>query len=263
MSSKDKNQIIQKTGEMLLSGWKLLGLHCPICSTALLSKDDNMRCPSCDAPVLTESQVEINNRLTNVISFGEEKKCEIVNDDLLEPKLIYELNKDIQDLKSKRDDISSKLGQKMLLGWTMLGETCPNELCRGTPLMKEGSHGTMICVGCDSKYIVNIYGQIESERVTLGNNENSIKPKTEKVITLFDNNDVPVLKYHEESIDDVISNLIGKKLLTGWALLDKVCAKCNKVPLMRDFDQKVFKPFNIPIITPTVYLLISGALCLL
>jgi uncharacterized Zn finger protein (UPF0148 family) len=38
----------------MLSGWKMLATHCPICYSALLAKDKRMQCASCNVPVMTQ-----------------------------------------------------------------------------------------------------------------------------------------------------------------------------------------------------------------
>jgi len=38
---------------------------------------------------------------------------------------------------AKKKDISGLIGQKLLQGWTMLGEVCPNDSCPGVPLMRD------------------------------------------------------------------------------------------------------------------------------
>lgn len=48
----------------------------------------------------------------------------------------------------KRDDASTRLGEKLLQGWTMLAVHCPREDCY-TPLMRN-KEGKMFCVGCDA-----------------------------------------------------------------------------------------------------------------
>lgn len=49
----------------------------------------------------------------------------------------------IDDVKSKDDEISDKLGDYMLKGWTMLDETCDCQV----PLMRS-KQGDKICVEC-------------------------------------------------------------------------------------------------------------------
>jgi tRNA(Ile2) C34 agmatinyltransferase TiaS len=55
MASKKSNDSIKRTGELLLSGWKLLNSSCPMCNTALMSKGENLRCPMCDLAVVKEA----------------------------------------------------------------------------------------------------------------------------------------------------------------------------------------------------------------
>eukprot|EP00727_Mastigamoeba_balamuthi_P009799 m51a1_g5441 hypothetical protein (202) ;mRNA; f:180525-181359 len=56
--------------------------------------------------------------------------------------------------KSRSDLISEQLGQKLLQGWTMLGECCPNPECPGVPLMREKATRKMLCVACNTTYVV-------------------------------------------------------------------------------------------------------------
>lgn len=56
-------------------------------------------------------------------------------------------------MTSKKDP-SEALGEKLLQGWTMLGEACPNEECQGVPLMRERKSKRMLCVSCNTFYIV-------------------------------------------------------------------------------------------------------------
>eukprot|EP01104_Vermistella_antarctica_P011489 TRINITY_DN320_c0_g1_i1.p1 TRINITY_DN320_c0_g1~~TRINITY_DN320_c0_g1_i1.p1 ORF type:complete len:395 (-),score=84.51 TRINITY_DN320_c0_g1_i1:1-1185(-) len=46
-----------------------------------------------------------------------------------------------------REDSISLLGQKLLLGWTMLGSHCPQ--CQIVPLMQEPQDGRIYCVNCE------------------------------------------------------------------------------------------------------------------
>lgn len=40
----------------MLSGWRMLATHCPICNSALLQKELKVQCASCNMPVMTEEQ---------------------------------------------------------------------------------------------------------------------------------------------------------------------------------------------------------------
>lgn len=50
-------------------------------------------------------------------------------------------------------DASKLLGEKLLQGWTMLAESCPNPACGGVPLMRERGSNRMHCVACNAVYI--------------------------------------------------------------------------------------------------------------
>eukprot|EP00598_Pedospumella_elongata_P015092 CAMPEP_0185013358 /NCGR_PEP_ID=MMETSP1098-20130426/98766_1 /TAXON_ID=89044 /ORGANISM="Spumella elongata, Strain CCAP 955/1" /LENGTH=445 /DNA_ID=CAMNT_0027542425 /DNA_START=41 /DNA_END=1374 /DNA_ORIENTATION=- len=168
MSAKN-NESIKRTGDMLLSGWKLLNSACPICNTALLSKGELLRCPTCDLAVVKESdQQKYTNEQTNVPNPSKiaEAKFEI-EDDYYQyatgvPAKFESLNeaKKLYDQQNKKmNQVSDKLGAKMLAGFSMLSTVCPNEECRGTPLCRQGS-GPMVCVCCDSEFKVSSLGDL-------------------------------------------------------------------------------------------------------
>lgn len=50
----------------------------------------------------------------------------------------FELPPETDDMRQRReqsDRASSELGKRLLQGWTMLGDECPNEGCYGVPLV--------------------------------------------------------------------------------------------------------------------------------
>jgi uncharacterized Zn finger protein (UPF0148 family) len=51
--------------------------------------------------------------------------------------------------KPSRDELSKRLADKMLLGWSMLADLCPVPLCHA-PLMKD-TDGQMWCISCDRR----------------------------------------------------------------------------------------------------------------
>uniref|UniRef100_A0A7S3M3I0 Uncharacterized protein n=1 Tax=Spumella elongata TaxID=89044 RepID=A0A7S3M3I0_9STRA len=289
MSAKN-NESIKRTGDMLLSGWKLLNSACPICNTALLSKGELLRCPTCDLAVVKESdQQKYTNEQTNVPNPSKiaEAKFEI-EDDYYQyatgvPAKFESLNeaKKLYDQQNKKmNQVSDKLGAKMLAGFSMLSTVCPNEECRGTPLCRQGS-GPMVCVCCDSEFKVSSLGDLiptlktasASEafngkvtaasvqsvsavsapaattpsfsapaRVNLVATADEILPASEADNAFFLNmQNAPILdlsSFARESENDC-SSKIARKLMLGWALLDKCCAQkgCKgEVPLMRDLQ---------------------------
>lgn len=273
MSSRE--DAIKRTGQMLLAGWKMLGISCPQCNAVLLAKDEVMKCPQCNLPVVMQDNVlgyeddaaeevtEIhssstiaatkspltNNNYTQNASLSDNMRTNTSDnlkpmtsyDDVIIPESYDEMKRDYDKTKSKRDAISSKLGEKMLSGWILLGEICPSESCHGTPLMREShSTSTMLCVSCLKEYILNAYDEIEDINLTKKVIESSNAKSEDVVENKFNIDDIPILSFEKETDDDHISKLISTKLLQGWALLDKVCMKCNgAVPLMRDHNQQV------------------------
>lgn len=62
----------------------------------------------------------------------------------------------MQQEKKMSKDTSALIGQKLLQGWTMLADMCPNSedpKCMGVPLMKERGTQRMLCVNCGVFYV--------------------------------------------------------------------------------------------------------------
>jgi len=293
MTSK-ANESIKRTGDLLLSGWRLLNAGCPICNTALLSKGDLLRCPSCDMAVVKES--EHNKMATGVEKLPTppsvaEAKFEIEDDyyqyaNVAPGEKFQSLNeaKKLYDIQNKRmNDVSNKLGTKMLEGFSMLSTVCPGESCRGTPLVRLAA-GPMVCVCCDSEYKVSALGDLiatlktasasnafngkitaasvqtaatapAAASATSGNTNNTLPNLTATADEILhaseaDNafflnmNNAPILdlsSFASHGADDA-STKISRKLMLGWALLDKCCQSrgcAGEVPLMRDLQGKV------------------------
>lgn len=173
------------------------------------------------------------------------------------------------DLRNKRmNSVSGKLGEKMMAGWTLLGVICPSESCQGTPLMRHGT-GPMSCVACEKEYKESSLGDlipintttstkavedikratittpIISTTTTTTNPPPSSTPSTTADTSSFylDMHNAPILSMDKFSVHtNDASAKISKRLMQGWALLDKCCfnAQCKgEVPLMRDLAGKV------------------------
>lgn len=283
--SKSNNDSIKRTGELLLSGWKMLNKSCPICNTALLSKGENLRCPTCDCAVVTEANQAAVQNATQLqhISVVPQQRFEIEDDyyqyaasgnvkhqSLEEEKKEYDSKN-----KARNDEVSDKIGTKMLSGWSMLSTICPQEGCRGTPLMRLGT-GPMLCVACDSEYKCSALGDLvpmKSSLVKVNTTINAASPQPSKTTPAIatpttsaptvstnipavaapsasedasfylDMNNAPILDMSRFSVNaDDASSKISRKLMQGWALLDKCCgsAECRgEVPLMRDLNGQV------------------------
>ena len=69
----------------------------------------------------------------------------------LAPPSLEDAKKEYDRKHRRIDTISSRLGEKMLAGWTLLGATCPEPECCSSPLMSIPG-GVIICVGCDQVF---------------------------------------------------------------------------------------------------------------
>jgi uncharacterized Zn finger protein (UPF0148 family) len=83
--------------------------------------------------------------------------------------------------REQSDRASSEIGKKLLKGWAMLGEECPNETCYGIPLVRPPKSGNdkdprKQCVICDNIY-TTVTDSSGRETLTLFN-ASSISPNS-------------------------------------------------------------------------------------
>ena len=143
-------QDVLKMGNMLLEGWKMLSEGCPICATAIMSKNGNLRCPKCDLPIVLERNLEkdqqyFTSNQTDLTSINdvklEEEESTTTYKSLEEAKKEYD-----QKNRRQHDEVSDLIGQYMMKGWMLLGAQCPS--CLSTPLMCQ-KDGPKFCVKCN------------------------------------------------------------------------------------------------------------------
>lgn len=119
----------KKLNEKLDLGWKYTDCECPSCKKQALYNPESQafHCINCE----------------KVLDF--ELKSE-------KPSKSSQIQEDPSNIPvfstKKRDDSSSKLAKKLLEGWTMLEECCPDCLI---PLMRPRK-GPAVCVGCDYEW---------------------------------------------------------------------------------------------------------------
>ena len=150
---------------MLLEGWKMLSEGCPICATAIMSKDGNMRCPKCDLPIVLESSLDATQQIFTEnpvkLSNGGSSPPPPTTDNKDSSTSTSAPNPSFQSLeqakkeydqqnRKQQDSVSGLIGQYMLKGWTLLGAQCP--LCVSTPLMSQ-SNGPKYCVLCKEQVL--------------------------------------------------------------------------------------------------------------
>lgn len=201
-----------------------------------MSKSGTRRCPSCLADVLYESQLGPNM----IKSANSSNSISLAAGSTVDIKKLHSIK---DDFRKKQDLTSSKLGTKMLQGWTLLGSVCPKLECGGTPLMSLNDGNCLECVSCDCHYklsetsgdLVMIDGaevateEVDDDRFYEGFDEG-----------LYLTNNAAKIKHSKELLEKA-SHEISKKLLCGWSLLSEVCSgTCNgEVPLMKDLNGNV------------------------
>jgi uncharacterized Zn finger protein (UPF0148 family) len=260
-----RKETIKRTSDLMLSGWKMLADCCPICTSVLMlsRSGDELRCPGCDMPIKfekaqpqqalgasNESQEEQDQEQEDEVEEDDEVDDEKDDDDdLLDDDLpmSYEEMRREYELKNARlSAVSSKMGAKMLEGWTLLSESCPRSQCRGTPLMRAGqSAPTMLCVCCDQECVFDdnhCVVALQSVEEAAGETaESQREPPSAAPADVDFLSTAPFLFKHATDANDT-STKIGSKLLKGWALLDQCCTLpgcTGNVPLMRDRDGQV------------------------
>eukprot|EP00466_Bigelowiella_natans_P013738 jgi/Bigna1/141608/aug1.63_g16316 len=166
----------------------------------------------------------------------------------------------------KSMDVSSKLGDYMLKGYTLLNLHCP--LCN-CPLVQKKGEDLMTCVSCEREVITQKAlekREAQGEQLNVEIPEEAVKQrenakakggeeeKGDKGIDDYDLNDhdddaaldefvqQPRLTAEEfarqRREDEVISDMIGAKMLMGWAMLGEHCKRC-RTPLLRSRDGNI------------------------
>ena len=158
---------VQSLGARLLQGWAMLALSCKDCHVPLMEDKRNkvIECVSCGALFGREADafgieevVRLEGQKKGEVeikkdSEGEKKVSEqeeggeepVKNEEEEVERIREEMEEERVRGKSRIERRTDKLGDKLLEGWTMLGESCP--ICF-SPLMRDRNK-KMWCVVCD------------------------------------------------------------------------------------------------------------------
>eukprot|EP00742_Colponemidia_sp_Colp-10_P007879 GILJ01008497.1.p1 GENE.GILJ01008497.1~~GILJ01008497.1.p1 ORF type:complete len:326 (+),score=54.59 GILJ01008497.1:50-979(+) len=165
-----RNQHVSEMSKRLLEGWAMLAETCPgpNCAVPLLkNKAGEIYCVSCKMNCVLESQVTPNMKIvspdtpappaasvTNVQDVAADEE-----DGYGWTAPTPEEKAQMEKKRKRTDQTSSKIGQKLLMGWALLSESCSLDDC-GTPLMRD-KKGVLVCLGCDKLYTKNADGSIK------------------------------------------------------------------------------------------------------
>ncbi|KYR00235.1 Sjogrens syndrome scleroderma autoantigen 1 family protein [Tieghemostelium lacteum] len=101
--------------------------------------------------LISEAVLKYNNYQFN----GEDDYDDEEDDDYYSQPLSEEEKKQIELRMQKSDQVSTKIGEFLLLGWTLLSDLCPNDNCLGVPLLKNNKEQKYHCVSC-SRNVLDI-----------------------------------------------------------------------------------------------------------
>ncbi|KAJ1914956.1 hypothetical protein H4219_004555 [Mycoemilia scoparia] len=150
---------------------------------------------------------------------------------------------------SKLDTITDRMSKLMLKRWAMLAEQCNIDSC-GAPLMRNPETKEPMCVWHHWFEISGEEPEPEAESKsdnTTENDKESIKDSSsDPKLYNQEYNDHFEVESKPKSVNSELkkkreqsqkaSELIGKKMLQGWSLIDRICPNesCYSIPLVRD-----------------------------
>ncbi|PFH51442.1 hypothetical protein AMATHDRAFT_3098 [Amanita thiersii Skay4041] len=155
----------QKLGEYMLKGWVLTDLSCasPSCHLPLMRSPPFIQpqvhfCVNCDAKPQQNSNISSATSDHSKSSRSSTPPTEMSirpESPLLEPFVETE---EFRLRREQLDRASQEIGNRLLKGWTMLSDECPNVDCYGVPLVRPPKPGgekdpRKECVICGGIYI--------------------------------------------------------------------------------------------------------------
>ncbi|KAJ7499001.1 hypothetical protein FB451DRAFT_1015711 [Mycena latifolia] len=170
--SRDASAIL---GQYMLKGWVLTDRTCPTagCSVPLMRSPTGRTpvihfCASCDgspdtirppATQLPESSASVSS--SSHISRSSTPPTEVSS---TLSSSVFALPAETEESRRRReqsDAASSAIGQRLLKGWAMLAEECPNVRCFGVPLVRPPKAGgekdhRKECVICGTVYVTEV-----------------------------------------------------------------------------------------------------------
>ncbi|KAK9728379.1 hypothetical protein K7432_001165 [Basidiobolus ranarum] len=146
-------------GNYLLKGWVLMDDTCstPSCSVPLMrSKDNKIKfCVLCDDPEKQSKSEPKKSPLSN----------EVQNTSEQEDDTYSAIKPDEAEKRRVQSQQASKLiGAKMLQGWAMMEDVCPNESCYGVPLIRSRQDKHLHCVICQKNYLREQDADVENSQ---------------------------------------------------------------------------------------------------
>lgn len=158
--------VSSKLGEYMLKGWVLTDRICKKCSKVPLlrsptdssvywcaSCDDNFSKPPSVASNSATSSLDSDNHISRVSTPLTE-----MSSALSSPTFAPVDTEEVLRRRQQSDMASTEIGKRLLKGWAMLADECPNPTCYGIPLVRPPKAGgekdpRKECVVCNSVYV--------------------------------------------------------------------------------------------------------------
>ncbi|KAF5388299.1 hypothetical protein D9615_000340 [Tricholomella constricta] len=169
-------QVSSRLGDYLLKGWVLTDRSCktPRCGVPLMRSPNGrtpivLFCVNCDdTPGVTRPNPTINtsDSASSVASEFHVSRSSTppteVSSALSSP--VFAPPADTEETRRRReqsDTASAEIGKRLLKGWAMLGDECPNPRCYGVPLVRPtkaggGKNPRKECVVCGGVYVTEV-----------------------------------------------------------------------------------------------------------
>ncbi|KAJ2304983.1 hypothetical protein H4R23_005455, partial [Coemansia sp. Cherry 401B] len=134
--------------------------------------------------------------------------------------------------------ITGRLSQLMLKRWSMLAEVCHEEGC-SAPMMRDPESGQSKCVWHDGQ---ELFPEEFSKEEAVDKNSEIPEAEDEKLDKARPNivdEKAAEMRRRKREQGDAASERIGKRLLQGWAMVDRTCPgeMCFGVPLVQDREK--------------------------
>lgn len=178
------NRVSALLGQRMLSGWTLTGVNCAEeeCACPLVrSRDGKLECVSCNKQYSQTDDGELrevpkpatsNNSQQPVVTESVKPSAAKFLDGSIKSDMPAKV---VGSTKKNVPNVSSILGEKMLAGYTLLAQSCPNETCT-CPLIRY-RNGPMQCVQCGATVLTETEAK-EAELKMAETEENEKKVET-------------------------------------------------------------------------------------
>ncbi|KAG2369888.1 hypothetical protein BDR07DRAFT_1266137 [Suillus spraguei] len=172
--STNITDVSSKLGEYMIKGWVLTDTTCPspaCCGVPLMRSPNNGSpvthfCVNCNGPQQSTS-AQSNSSSTDSSSTYESNSRPSTPPTELSSALsspTFAPPIDTEETIRRRqqsDQASAEIGKRLLKGWAMLGEECPNIRCYGIPLVRPPKGGEerdhrKECVICGTVYVTDV-----------------------------------------------------------------------------------------------------------